>query len=102
MRQRLIELPAPPESARLSKDDLLGSLGVFVLVFLSTFPVAIPFIFMQNAAPALRISNAIAIVMLFLLGYAFGRRAGRNPWVIGISMVILGAGLVALTKSLGG
>ena len=42
-------------------------------MFLSTFPVVIPFIFMSNVGPALRVSNAIAIVMLFLTGYAFGR-----------------------------
>src|SRR6186713_2247576 len=68
--RRLIELPVP-QSARLSKDDLLGSLGVFILVFLSTFPVAIPFMVMQEVGAALRVSNAIAIVMLFLLGFTF-------------------------------
>ena len=84
MRQRLKQLPEPPARARLRKDDWLGALGVFLLVFLSTFPVVIPFIFMHNAGPALRVSNAIAIVMLFLTGYAFGRITGRHPWLIGI------------------
>jgi hypothetical protein len=102
MHQRLKQLPEPPEHVRLRKDDWLGAAGVFLLVFISTFPVAIPFIFMHNAAPALRVSNAIAIGMLFGLGYAFGRCTGRKPWLMGISMVILGALLVALTKALGG
>ena len=54
MRRRLLQLPEPPEQARLSKDEWLGALGVFLIVFVSTFPVAIPFIFMQNvgAGPA--------------------------------------------------
>jgi hypothetical protein len=102
MHQRLKQLPEPPGHARLRKDDWLGGLGVFLLVFVSTFPVAIPFIFMHNAGPALRLSNLIAIVLLFILGYAFGRCAGRNPWVMGISMVVLGAILVGLTMALGG
>ena len=102
VHQRLKQLPEPPEKARLRKDDWLGALGVFLLVFVSTFPVAIPFIFMHNAGPALRLSNLIAIVLLFILGYAFGRCAGRNQWVMGISMVVLGAILVGLTMSLGG
>ena len=79
-----------------------GALGVFLLVFISTFPVAIPFIFMHSAGPALRLSNLIAIVMLFILGYAFGRTAGRNPWLFGISMVVLGSVLVGMTMALGG
>ena len=102
MHQRLKELPEPPERARLSKDDWLGSVGVFLLVFLSTFPVVVPFIFMRNAGPALRVSNAVAIVMLFLTGYAFGRITGRNPWLLGIMMVVLGLILVGLTIALGG
>jgi VIT family len=102
MHQRLRELPEPPERAHLGKDDWLGAIGVFLLVFFSTFPVAIPFIFMRNAGLALRVSNAIAIVMLFLMGYAFGRMTGRHPWLVGISMVVLGVILVGLTKALGG
>jgi len=102
MRQRLKDLPEPPEQARLAKDEWLGALGVFLLVFLSTFPVVIPFIFMKNAWLAMRISNAIAVAMMFLTGCAFGRITGRRPWVMGVSMVVLGAILVALTMALGG
>ena len=88
--QRLMQLPVPPQRARLGKDEWLGGLGVFIVVFLSTFPVAIPFIFMHEVGLALRVSNAIAIVMLFLLGYAFGTMTGRRPWLVGIAMVLLG------------
>jgi len=102
MRQRLNDLPDLPERARLHRDDWRGALGVFLLVFLSTFPVVIPFLFMTNALLALRVSNAIAIGMLFLTGCAFGRTTGRHPWATGISMVILGALLVGLTMALGG
>jgi VIT1/CCC1 family predicted Fe2+/Mn2+ transporter len=102
IRGRLIQLPAPPERAQLSSDEWLGALGVFVLVFLSTFPVAIPFIFMHDAATALRVSNAIAIVMLFALGFVFGRMTGRHPALVGMAMVAIGAVLVSLTMALGG
>ena len=71
-------------------------------MFLSTFPVVIPFIFMHNVGPALRLSNIIAIVMLFVTGYAFGRISGRHPWLVGIWMVIVGAVLVGMTMELGG
>jgi len=102
MHQRLRQLPEPPERARLSRSDWRGALGVFLLVFLSTFPVAVPFIFMQNVMTAMRVSNAIAILMLFSCGYAYGRYVGRSPWGFGISMIGLGSVLVALTIALGG
>ena len=102
MRQRLIQLPEPAARARLSKDDWLGATGVFLVVFLSTFPVVIPFIVMRSAGPALRVSNGVAIVMLFLTGWAFGRITGHHPGLVGLAMVVLGAILVGMTMALGG
>jgi len=102
MRRRLVQLPEPPDRARLSRDDWQGSISVFLIVFVSTFPVVLPFLFMRNVGPALRLSNAIAIVMLFLTGYAFGSLTGRRSWLVGIAMVALGSMLVGLTMALGG
>lgn len=102
LHQRLKKLPDPPRVARLGREDWLGALGVFLLVFLSTLPVVIPFVFMHEIAPALRLSNIIAITMLAGAGVAFGRITGRNPWAVGIGMVVFGILLVALTIRLGG
>ena len=102
MRLRLVQLPEPRGHARLDGDDGRGALGVFLLVFLSTFPVVIPFIVMRSAVPALRASNLIAIAMLFAAGHVYGRRVGRHPWLLGISMVLLGALLSGLAMALGG
>jgi len=102
LRNRLTALPEPPTQARLSGTDWIGAIGVFLLVFLSTLPVAVPFMCLQKTALALRISNAIAIGMLFLAGCAYGRCIGRSPGLIGLGMVGLGAVLVGLTIALGG
>lgn len=102
MRLRLQQLPEPPWPARLGKDDWRGALGVFLLVFLSTFPVTIPFMIMRDAVPALRVSNAIAVVSLFGAGYAFGRLTGRRPVWVGSATVVLGIILVGITIALGG
>lgn len=102
IRQRLKQLPEPPDRVRLRKEDWLGGFWVFVWVVLSMFPLAMPFLFMQNAALALRVSNCIAMVMLFGMGYAYGRLTLRNPWSRGVAMIIVGLSLVALTKVFGG
>jgi len=102
IHQRLNQLPEPPAQAGLRGSDYLGGLSVFLLVFLSTFPVVIPFLLMQNAWWALRVSNTIAIVMLFFTGCAFGRCTGRRLWAMGIVMVLVGAVMVGLTIALGG
>lgn len=102
IRQRLQALPEPSPRPRLGKDDWLAALAVFLWVFVSTFPVVLPFLFMHDAKPALRASNAIAIVMLFIVGYSLGRYAGHRPWLMGSAMVFVGAVLVAMTIALGG
>ncbi len=102
IRKRLMQLSQPSRWIRLSARDYWGALGAFLLVFLSTFPVTLPFIFMKNATAAINVSNAIAIVMLFVAGVAYGKDVGRSPWFFGIAMVGLGLALVALTKALGG
>jgi VIT1/CCC1 family predicted Fe2+/Mn2+ transporter len=100
--QRLKQLPEPPEQAWLGKEDWWGAFGVFLLVFLCTLPVVLPFVFMENARLALRLSNGIAIAMLFTAGVAYGRSIGRGLWMMGLLMVALGAILVGLTMALGG
>jgi VIT1/CCC1 family predicted Fe2+/Mn2+ transporter len=102
IRQRLSGLPEAPASARLGARDWAGAFGVFLLVFLSTFPVAVPFMVMHDATLAMRASNAVAVAMLFVMGFAYGRSVGRSAFGFGLSMVVLGLILVAMTIALGG
>ena len=102
VRQRLLNASEPPARPRLGKAEWLGALAVASWVVVTTFPVAVPFIFMHNVARAMRVSNAIAVVLLFVAGWAFGRVAEYHPWLTGIAMVFLGVVLVALTIALGG
>jgi len=102
IHQRLNQTPEPPARARFNKDDWLAAVGVFLWVFLTTFPVAIPFIVLHNAKQAMRVSNAVAVAMLFIAGIAYGRSVGRSAFGFGFAMVVLGGVLVALTIALGG
>jgi hypothetical protein len=102
MRENLQRLPEPPRHPKLTKRDWTGALGLCLLSFLSTFPVVTPFIFLSDAKLALRASYAVAIVMLFCCGYAFGWHSGLRPWTAGLSMVALGSALVGVAVALGG
>ena len=75
---------------------------VFLLVFLSTFPVALPFLLFQDLFLAARVSDATGIVMLFWIGTRLGRHAGRRPWLVGLTMVGIGVVLSAVAIRLGG
>src|SRR4029079_8020474 len=101
MRQRLAQLPEPGRP-RLTKRDGLGAAGICLLSFVSSFPIVIPFILISDSRLALRLSNAVAVAMLFVCGYAFGRCAGFRPWATGLFMIAVGAALVGIAIALGG
>jgi hypothetical protein len=102
MRQELSRMPEFPARPRLHLRDWVGAAGVCLLVFVSTFPVVLPFVFMQNALAALRVSNAIALVMLFIAGYAFALCTGFRGWVMGLGMMVVGVVLAGLAMAVGG
>jgi hypothetical protein len=102
MRVRLVGLRDLPATRSLTTADWLGALAVFLLVFLSTFPVVIPFLILADVPIALRLSNLVAIGMLFVAGSWLGRYGGYRPWRTGAIFVLLGGLLVAITIALGG
>jgi len=102
IRQRLNNIRDIPQKPVLSGREWLGALAVFLVVVLSTFPVIAPFAVIKDARAALRTSNVIAILMLLVVGYAFGRYASHRPWRMAIAMVLLSAAMVGITISLGG
>ena len=75
---------------------------MFLLVFLSTFPVALPFLLIPDAHRAVRVSNAVGVVLLFFSGYALGRYSGLRAVAVGLAMAGIGVLLVAMTIALGG
>ncbi|MFO1460472.1 MAG: VIT1/CCC1 transporter family protein [Verrucomicrobiota bacterium] len=102
IRTEVMNRPEPPKNPSLDRTDWLGALGVFLLVFVSTFPVVLPFLFFPDTGRALRVSNLIAIGMLFLTGYFFGKCSELRPVRTGAAMVFVGVALVAITMVLGG
>lgn len=102
IRRKLQQLPEPPQRPRLTKDEWLAGLGVFLLVVVATFPVVLPFLFVHDPTRALRISNGIAVLLLFLTGYAYGYHIGHRPLRSGLIVIAIGAAMVAIAMALGG
>jgi len=101
LRLELVAMRHLP-SAGLTRRDFLGALGVFLLVFLSTFPVAVPFLLPLQPVVALRLSNAVALALLFAVGLRMGNYVAYRPIQTGLAAVGIGVVLVALTLALGG
>ena len=102
LRQRLAAAPIPESRTLLVSRDLRAAVLVFILVFLSTLPIALPFMFIDETRLALRVSNGIALVMLFVGGWRLGTYSGRSPLAHGVVYLAVGVVLVWATILLGG
>lgn len=101
-RRALAAPPLPREVVRLNGRDWLTAAGVFGLVVLATLPPVLPFVLVADATLAIRLSNLLALLMLFAGGWRLARYAGRSPWQGGFRMCVFGVLIVAAVIALGG
>lgn len=87
---------------RLQRHHLRGAVNVFLIVVASNIPIILPFLFFSDSFTALRVSNGVALVMLAVIGFAYGRVSGIRAGLTSLAMVLLGGVLVVLTIALGG
>lgn len=102
LRLRLLEIPLPTGVPRLGWEDYRAAFGIFVLVVLATFPVVLPYLFLDDVVRALRLSQAIALATLFVAGAALARYSGGSMWRLGLLMTAIGAMLLVVLILLGG
>jgi VIT1/CCC1 family predicted Fe2+/Mn2+ transporter len=81
---------------------LLGAFASFWLVFLASLPAAIPFLLIDDAFKALRVSNLILLALLFVTGYRWARYTLGRPWLAGFCFLIGGVAMVWTAMALGG
>ena len=102
IRKKLANLPDSALQVRLTTRHLKKSVMIFFLMFISTFPIVIPFIFIRDTQLALRISNMVAIVLMFLCGWSLAKYVGSNKWLMSFGLTLVGIVLVLITIALGG
>lgn len=102
LRDRIVALPDASREHWITMADLKGALAVLLWVFLITFPVVMPFFFVERTVIALRLSNGIAIVLLGLVGWRLSVYTGFHRLRTILYLVLFGILMVAITIALGG
>jgi hypothetical protein len=102
LTQRLKKIPPPSRRNLLFGKDFMAGLEIFFLVFLCTLPVALPFALLEEVSLAMRASNGVALIILFIGGYILAGYAGFRRFTTAAIYVVIGVLLVALTMALGG
>jgi VIT1/CCC1 family predicted Fe2+/Mn2+ transporter len=75
---------------------------VFVLVSATALPAVLPFLVLDNPAIALRASNALLVLLLFVTGYWWGHFTDVSRWGFALTVTALGLTMVAVAIALGG
>ena len=91
-----------PATLHLNRDDLLGGVAAALAIVLATFPIVVPYLVVSNPDLAVRCSNLIALILLFLLGARWGQIVGGSSIRIAFGLTVLGMALVLITIVLGG
>ncbi len=90
------------DKVSVKKEDLLGGLACFWLVFISCLPAALPFLFFSSPHIALRVSNLLMVLMLFIIGMKWAEYAYTGRLGAGLIMAAVGLTLVGVAILLGG
>jgi VIT1/CCC1 family predicted Fe2+/Mn2+ transporter len=91
-----------PKRISITRDDVFGAIAVFIYAVVATLPVAIPYLFIDDPFRAIRLSNLIAIVMLFVVGAAWARYTNARPLRMGLLLAGIGLAMVLIAIPLGG
>jgi len=102
LSSRVKSLPVPLKKHLITSTDLWAGVQIFMLVFLCTFPVAIPFGIFDNLEVAMRVSNGVALLLLFMGGFMLAGYAGFKRGITAVLYMLIGVALVAITMALGG
>ena len=99
---RTLSVQAAPARARLLRRDFSAALVVFLLVSATAVPGVIPFLLLDDSDLALRVSNTVLVLLLFLGGYRWGYYTDARPWRVGLAVMVLGLSMVLVAVALGG
>jgi VIT1/CCC1 family predicted Fe2+/Mn2+ transporter len=91
-----------PLQARVKGGDLAAGAAAGLAIVLATVPIVVPFLVLEDVDVAVRVSNGIAIALLFLLGVTWARETGASPWRVAAGITLVGVLLVLVTIALGG
>jgi len=93
---------ATPARKGLRRQDFVSAFIVFALVSATAVPGVIPLLLLGDANFALHVSNWVLILLLFVVGYWWGRYTDAPPWRVGLTAMLIGVFMVFVAVALGG
>lgn len=94
---------AEPQTVGLQREDVVGAIVSVLLSVAAVVPSLLPLLLIPgNTALAIRISNVISVLVVFVTGYIWGIHTDNNPWRIGLLLSSVCLAMVVVAMLLGG
>lgn len=92
-----------PRKIGLTGEDFTGALAHVLVAFIAVLPSLAPLVLLgQNYDLAISVSNLVSFVVLFIVGYRWGKYTGGNPWKTGLLLMAVAVIMVLIAILLGG
>ncbi|MCC6167205.1 MAG: hypothetical protein IT329_08270 [Caldilineaceae bacterium] len=92
-----------PRKIGVKLEDFAGALGCVVVAVIAVLPSLVPFLLLRgNYYLAIRLSNVVSFIMLFVAGYFWGAYTGSSPVKTGLLLVMAGVLMMLVAIPLGG
>jgi hypothetical protein len=82
---------------RLTTDDWMGALASALAMLLATLPPVLPFLLPITQPWQVAVSNLVAVVALYWIGWFWARWTSYPRWLGGLSVAAVGLAMVTLT-----
>lgn len=92
-----------PRRIGFTRDDFTGAIGHVLVAMIAVLPSLLPLLlFRNNFELAIRASNIVSFIILFISGYNWGNYTGANPWKTGLLLIAVAGVIVLIAIPLGG
>jgi hypothetical protein len=92
-----------PRAIGLKREDFTGAMASVLVAIVAVAPSFVPLLlFRDDYALAIRLSNVVSFIVLFIAGYEWGKYTGMSSWKMGLLVMAVGALLVGIAIPLGG
>lgn len=92
-----------PQKVGFRREDLTGALGHVVVALMAVIPSLLPLvIFRSDTLFAIQVSNIVSFIVLFIVGYQWGKYTYANPWKTGLLLTAVAVVMMLVAIPLGG
>jgi VIT1/CCC1 family predicted Fe2+/Mn2+ transporter len=92
-----------PRKIGFTRDDFTGALGHVMIAIIAVLPSLAPlFLLRHDPDLAIQASNLVSYIVLFIVGYQWGKYTGANPWRTGLLLMSVALVMALIAILLGG